>query len=60
LLHEISVGLKRHLECEDWRNDVGIPYAFRWLRDRRWTEKQKTGRPAGQGTSVTPERFGWD
>jgi hypothetical protein len=50
LLDEIARGLKRHLECEDWRANVGIPYAFRWLRGRRWTEKQKTiqtqGRPA--------------
>lgn len=43
LLTEISLGLKRHLVCEDWRNNVGIPYAFRWLRDRRWNEKNKTG-----------------
>lgn len=42
LLHDIAVGLKRHLECEDWREGRGIPYAFRWLRDRRWTEKRKT------------------
>lgn len=43
LLREISKGLKRHLVCEDWRNGVGIPYAFRWLRGRKWTEKSKTG-----------------
>ncbi len=42
LLHDIAVGLKRHLECEDWREGRGIPYAFRWLRDRRWTEKRKS------------------
>ena len=41
LLHDIAVGLKRHLDCEDWREGRGIPYAFRWLRDRRWTEKRK-------------------
>lgn len=41
LLDEISVGLGRHLACEEWQRNVGIPHAFRWLRDRRWTEKQK-------------------
>lgn len=41
LLDEISLGLGRHLACEEWRRNVGIPHAFRWLRDRRWTEKQK-------------------
>lgn len=45
LLLEISRGLKRHLESREWQENVGIPYAFRWLRDRRWTEKAK-GRPA--------------
>ena len=46
LLHDIALGLKIHLECEDWREGRGIPYAFRWLRDRRWQEKRKTVRPA--------------
>lgn len=41
LLDEISLGLGRHLSCDDWQKNVGIPYAFRWLRDRRWKEKQK-------------------
>lgn len=45
LLLEISRGLKRHLESREWQDNVGVPYAFRWLRDRRWTEKAK-GRPA--------------
>ena len=49
LLDEIARGLQRHLMCEEWKKDVGIPYAFRWLRDRRWREKQKTA-PA-------PEQF---
>lgn len=42
LLDEIALGLQRHLACEDWRNRIGVPYAFRWLRDRRWNEKNKT------------------
>lgn len=41
LLREIALGLKRHLESRDWRENIGIPHAFRWLRDRRWTEKVK-------------------
>lgn len=49
LLREIAQGLKRHLACPDWKADIGIPYAFRWLRDRRWTEKAKTG---GQGAVI--------
>jgi len=45
LLLAISRGLKRHLESRAWKEDVGIPYAFRWLRDRRWTEKSKQRPP---------------
>ncbi|NBI08627.1 hypothetical protein D1641_01155 [Colidextribacter sp. OB.20] len=52
LLLEISRGLKRHLESREWREDVGIPHAFRWLRDRRWTEKRK--RPALEAPSEPP------
>lgn len=48
LLLEIARGLKRHLESREWQENVGIPYAFRWLRDRRWTEKTK--RPAASET----------
>lgn len=43
LLREIARGLQRHLNCPDWKAEIGIPYAFRWLRDRKWTEKAKTG-----------------
>ena len=52
------MGLKRHLDCEDWREGRGIPYAFRWLRDRKWTEKKKTvqslkaDRPPGTGSDT--------
>ena len=58
LLHDIAVGLKRHLDCEDWREGRGIPYAFRWLRDRRWNEKRKT---AGRGEAAGPPEvsYGW-
>lgn len=57
LLHDIALGLKIHLECEDWREGRGIPYAFRWLRDRRWLEKRKTPRA---GSGAAPEvTYGW-
>ena len=62
LLDEISVGLGRHLACEEWQRNVGIPYAFRWLRDRRWTEKQKAplpkaDAPASGGWAADPEVY---
>ena len=51
LLLEISRGLGRHLACEDWKKGVGIPYAFRWLRDRKWTEKAKNAAPEYRPTA---------
>ena len=58
LPHAIAVGLRRHLDGEDGREGRGIPYAFRWLRDRRWTEKRKT---AGRGEAAGPPEvsYGW-
>lgn len=41
LLLDVARGLKRHLESREWRENIGIPYAFRWIRDRKWTEKYK-------------------
>lgn len=55
LLLEISRGLKRHLESREWRESVGIPYAFRWLRDRKWTEKAKRPTSPASASSPPPE-----
>ena len=56
LLYDMSVGLRRHLESKQWEEDVGIPYAFRWLRDRRWTEKAKRPAPAALPAPSAPRR----
>lgn len=56
LLREIALGLKRHLASEDWQKGIGIPYAFRWLRDRRWTEKAKSGPDPGARLPAEPRR----
>lgn len=39
LLNEMAKALKRQKASRMWRDGVGIPHAFRWLRDRRWTDK---------------------
>lgn len=54
LLLEISRGLKRHLESREWKENIGIPHAFRWLRDRRWTEKQKGAAHPAPGSAPLP------
>lgn len=55
-LDEVARGLQRHLTCEDWKAGVAIPYAFRWLRDRRWTERKKTGKPDEVHRPMRPPR----
>ena len=60
LLREIALGLKRHLDCPDWREGRGIPHAFRWLRDRRWTEKAKQlSTPAPKSTPIPAKPDQW-
>lgn len=39
LLTEMARALKRQKASRMWQDGVGIPHAFRWLRDRRWTDK---------------------
>lgn len=56
LLDEIALGLQRHLASEDWKKNVGIPYAFRWLRDRRWNEKNKEAQ-AQRIPSPAPRKY---
>lgn len=39
LLTEMARALKRQKASRLWQEGIGIPHAFRWLRDRRWTDK---------------------
>lgn len=56
LLNEIARGLKRHLECEEWQDPRYVPHAWRWLRDRRWTEKRKVKSLAAPAALHEPAR----
>lgn len=38
LLREMSTALKAQLESEEWSRGVGIPYACRWIKNKRWTD----------------------
>ena len=39
LINEMARALGRQMRTQQWRDGIGIPHAFRWLRDRRWTDK---------------------
>lgn len=40
----MSSALHMQLQSEDWQRGIGIPYAVRWLRHRRWEDEQRETR----------------
>lgn len=49
----MSRALVRQKASEEWQRGIGIPYAVRWLRRRRWEDEIKAQAPP-------PERAGGD
>lgn len=39
LMLTMSAALKRQKASEQWQREIGIPYACRWLRNRRWEDE---------------------
>lgn len=39
LMFEMSAALSRQKASEDWQRGIGIPYAVRWLKNRRWEDE---------------------
>ncbi len=52
-LHAMSRALVRQKASEEWRRGIGIPYAVRWLRRRRWEDEIRA-------TAPPPEERGGD
>lgn len=52
-LQAMSRALVRQKASEEWQRGIGIPYAVRWLRRRRWEDEIKAPAPP-------PERSGGD
>ena len=52
-LQAMSRALVRQKASEEWQRGIGIPYAVRWLRRRRWEDEIKSPAPP-------PERAGGD
>ena len=38
LMKNMSAALDRMMKSDEWRRGIGIPYACRWLRYRRWED----------------------
>lgn len=54
-LQAMSRALVRQKASEEWQRGIGIPYAVRWLRRRRWEDEIKAPAPpesAGGGLPV--------
>ena len=41
LMERMGKALARQRESPDWRRGIGIPYAVRWLRHRRWEDEDR-------------------
>ena len=39
LMKDMSAALARQKETDEWRRGIGVPYACRWLRNRRWEDE---------------------
>ena len=42
LMFTMSAALNRQKMSEEWLRGVGIPYACRWLRNRRWEDEDQS------------------
>lgn len=45
MLQAMSRALVRQRASEEWQRGIGIPYAVRWLRRRRWEDEIKAPAP---------------
>ena len=56
LMKTMSAVLARQKETDEWRRGIGIPYACRWLRNRRWEdEAREVTKPNDSAARRTPE-----
>lgn len=45
LMQTMSAALERAKQSAEWRRGIGIPYACRWLRNRRWEDELPAAPP---------------
>ncbi|WP_245185064.1 hypothetical protein [Flavonifractor sp. AGMB03687] len=51
LIDRMARALARQKASEEWQRGIGIPYACRWLRKRRWEDV-----PAQPQAQTPPQR----
>ena len=45
LIERMSAALERAKTSDEWRRGIGIPYAVRWIKNRRWEDRLKDDAP---------------
>ena len=56
LMLTMSAALERQKASEQWQRGIGIPYACRWLRNRRWEDELDAPGGPPRAASPTDER----
>ena len=61
LMWKMSEALNRQKESADWKKGIGIPYACRWIKKRRWEDEVVPGpeRLEGGARIGTEPDSGW-
>lgn len=57
LIRTMGQALQAQVASADWKRGIGIPYACRWLRNRRWEDvKAPSSEPPEEGSVVVEDR----
>lgn len=54
LINNMHEALKRASASKEWREGIGIPYAVRWIKNRRWEDEQRNS-PGKKSTASSGE-----
>jgi len=49
LIRVMGQALQAQVQSEDWKRGIGIPYACRWLRNRRWEDYLRSQGKSDEG-----------
>lgn len=57
LIRVMGYALQAQVQSEDWKRGIGIPYACRWLRNRRWEDTPpRPGKPPAEAPVTVEDR----
>lgn len=54
LMFIMSAALERQKRSDDWQRNVGVPYACRWLKNRRWEDEARAAPAETTGSWAEP------